>query len=182
MIRFKQYMEESLDSPVKYKEVKSGNRKRRTFEFAVEGSLYRVTIVNIYGVKINVFFGKITPEGESYGTEPVGAKVAKTVFSTVLKIINDFVKDKKPDTIEFVADNLADENTQRSRADFYQSILKRHLPKDYTISKVEAAFDKKRSPLWDKFAKYFRGTNVSKDKSLLGYTRFTLKLSDHLTL
>lgn len=98
--------EELTTEPLPYKEEDTGIPNQTLFAFKTEEAEYGVAFRkdNIKnGIAYEVMFGDFDEDTGAINTDPTGFGNAPVVFSTVYKIIEDFMNNNKPEVLDFVA-------------------------------------------------------------------------------
>lgn len=98
--------EELTTKPLSYKEEETDMPNQTLFVFKTDEVEYGVafkkdSVKN--GIAYEVMFGDFDEETGAINTEPTNLNNAPVVFSTVYKIIEDFMKAKRPEVLDFIA-------------------------------------------------------------------------------
>lgn len=127
---FKQFLTELFDQGFDWEWSEQTSELYRA-KFETEQYDYQVEIVN-YGSEWYVDYG-VRGKGKSNdfsATIDTEENVSSKVMATVLSIVEDFVNMVNPDVITFDA-----EKNKLGRADFYEKIIQRMLPRNYKVEK-----------------------------------------------
>jgi hypothetical protein len=113
---------ELLDTAYPFKFYHNGEVIYTDFELS-DGSLVEVDFTS--QMQKTMFYTVIFSRDGDYNL--TGGKDALRIFSTIIKIMNEFVKTYKPDYLAFTADK-----GEKSRVSFYDKLIKRFISKsDY---------------------------------------------------
>lgn len=148
MKRFKEYINELFDNPVKLNYL-TRVPAQSVAVFHVDGTEYRIeaTMIRtqermlVKNAKYYVSFASIDDVGDlNYDKTDFGTDTAVTVLSTVMKFILDLVKKYNPKVITFTA--YKDGKREDSRASLYTAMVKKFVPDEYAIDINQKGYDK----------------------------------------
>lgn len=141
MISFSEFINESFDKPLPWKwdqdmdkasKISDKTLRNSTFSFnalfTADGFRYNVLFVSY--PKSETFEVEFYPMDQmEYTNNDLGFKV----LSTVLDIIEDFVKKMDPNHLAFHAEKAELVDDQLDRASVYKRMIKRFLPSNYDV-------------------------------------------------
>lgn len=130
--------EELTTDPSSYKEEKADLPNQRLFVFKTDGIEYGVAFSKApikNGTAYEVIFGDIDEETGAINISPTGKGNAPKVFSTVNKIIEDFIVKEKPEVIDFIAEGVSN-----SRLSIYKRFARR-ISNNFPEYKARAVYN-----------------------------------------
>lgn len=124
------YLLERLDEPVSFEKKETNNK----YEFKIGENTYDIKFINMDNQEVIVSFSLIKPGLETDKISGTGN--VKKVFSTVVSAIENFIKNKKFQTIWFTSTK-----EEPSRVKFYKTLynspeMKERFP-EFKYSKID---------------------------------------------
>ena len=135
MKKFKEYLIELFDRPVKWRINKSlSDNNIFTYTFEITPYKYQVSL-DLFKTDLDVEFWIEYPD-KKQSRAITNTRNEIQVFSTVLDIIKSFIKEHSEITkIEFSATKqniaIADSDAKNSRGALYSRMVKKYIPKDW---------------------------------------------------
>lgn len=132
---YKEFITELFDKAVPYKLI-SRNKWHREYMFEIYEVKYECDFY--YNEDDDIWalsFSNIDPYTQitNFGKTNYGIEIASIVFTTILKISADFIKETIPRCIKF----NADKSWGMGRSSVYEKIAKKFIPNGYELSKIE---------------------------------------------
>jgi len=143
-MRFIGYIEESLNSAVKYKQVKDEPRMM-IFRWEIKGQKYEMVMMSGFNdahkwdvtFTMSQYKERVGRELDTYEVTGTGNELA--VFSTVIKIlIDELIKKRKPEMVTFTAEK-SEYDVNTGRVKLYKRLVKRYVPDGYEVKIYDSA-------------------------------------------